>query len=560
MPDSGSNQAKDANTQPALTPEELVILQSYVKQWESAAGEDRNQVWKDATLEARYKAPTKDKQLLEKQKKVYRNWLHNHGGRKQDHKPPINMGRRWTYHWVIDTLRKRELLNKIQDDTGAVKTAEEWNSQGVPPEVQIDIAKKKSESMVHHFTSKMYKWAGMRVFVLAARKTEEGKLLVTGHDYNDEFGGAESFTKTCDWQVILPEWEPYVTKLFDGDGEDECVVHKAGRKDNTYMLDIGDSGVPVLPNYDKMDSGTRKAVVRAFLNWHYAACSGRPKDSVPWKELSSRKDEMLPRKMNWEEATALLKFWYNRQEASDRHILKFSGWWCKDQVKSPVKPVASDTEEELTVRSSKAEKTKKSLSRKTSWEKMATGRVDDDFTGSSDDERVPEKVPQCQVQLRKTRQVVEESWEDSEADSNGDEPRTFLAQLEDSSEYSQVEEPEENVKPPAKKPWVKQNPGCKIGPASRTAEIPRRDQIQHPRGKEGTSSILPNPVESASAPAPSGKRPAPVPTLNKPGPNKKRARADPDEMNVADASPAKHTRSQTKKPAPAKRMRKATRR
>lgn len=120
------------------------------------------------------------------------------------------MGRRWTYHWVIDTLRKRELLNKIQDDTRvkpgstemiqhyskylstlieslteeesqeAIKMAEEWNSQGVPPKAQINIAKKKSESMVHHFASEMYKQAGMRLFVLAARKTEEGKLLVTG--------------------------------------------------------------------------------------------------------------------------------------------------------------------------------------------------------------------------------------------------------------------------------------------------------------------------------------------------------------------------------------------
>ncbi|KAG1841466.1 hypothetical protein C8R48DRAFT_583690, partial [Suillus tomentosus] len=83
---------------------------------------------------------------------------------------------------LIESLTEEE----IQE---AVKTAEEWNSQGVPPEVQIDIAKKKSEGMVHHFASEMYKRAGMRVFVLAARKTEEGKLLVTGHDYNDEFGG-----------------------------------------------------------------------------------------------------------------------------------------------------------------------------------------------------------------------------------------------------------------------------------------------------------------------------------------------------------------------------------
>ncbi|KAG2108169.1 uncharacterized protein F5147DRAFT_652897 [Suillus discolor] len=66
----------------------------------------------------------------------------------------------------------------------AIKTAEEWNSQGVPPEVQIDIAKKKSKSMVYHFTNKMYKWAGMRVFVLAARKTEKYKAIVQGLIYS----------------------------------------------------------------------------------------------------------------------------------------------------------------------------------------------------------------------------------------------------------------------------------------------------------------------------------------------------------------------------------------
>ncbi|KAG1825057.1 hypothetical protein EV424DRAFT_1537933 [Suillus variegatus] len=140
---------------------------------------------------------------------VYRNWFRNHGGRKQDQKPPINMGRRWTYHWVIDTLRKWELLNKIQDDTGvklgsmemiqhyskylsalieslteeeiqeAAKMAEEWKSQSVPPKVQIDIAKKKSESMVHHFASEMYKQAGMRVFVLAATSGNQPGIDMT---------------------------------------------------------------------------------------------------------------------------------------------------------------------------------------------------------------------------------------------------------------------------------------------------------------------------------------------------------------------------------------------
>jgi hypothetical protein len=32
---------------------------------------------------------------------------------------------------------------------------------------------------------------------------------------------------------------------------------------------MGDDGFPILPDHAKMDSDTRKAVMRAFLNWHY---------------------------------------------------------------------------------------------------------------------------------------------------------------------------------------------------------------------------------------------------------------------------------------------------
>jgi hypothetical protein len=55
---------------------------------------------------------------------------------------------------------------------------------------------------------------------------------------------------------------------IDADDADDPVV-KRGRKDNTYTLDMGDDGFPILPDHAEMDSDTRKAVVRAFLNWHY---------------------------------------------------------------------------------------------------------------------------------------------------------------------------------------------------------------------------------------------------------------------------------------------------
>jgi hypothetical protein len=61
---------------------------------------------------------------------------------------------------------------------------------------------------------------------------------------------------------------PLTIDAKDADDLDDAAVKK-GRKDNTYVLEMGEDGFPVLPDHAEMDSDTRKAVVRAFLNWHY---------------------------------------------------------------------------------------------------------------------------------------------------------------------------------------------------------------------------------------------------------------------------------------------------
>ncbi|KAG2748120.1 hypothetical protein P692DRAFT_20735432, partial [Suillus brevipes Sb2] len=179
----------------------------------------------------------------------------------------------------------------------------------------------------------------------SAWKNEKGKLMVSSHDYNDEIGKGESFLQSSDWQTILPEWEDYAKKQFD----DAAV--KKGRKDNTYVLEMGDDGFPVLPDHAEMDSDTRKAVVRAFLNWHYQDCSGKPKEPVPWKEVIPRHDQLIPppylpdgkkicepSRMNRHKATELLDFWYNRQQNSQDVVFEFYGWWSK--ADKEVKPIA----------------------------------------------------------------------------------------------------------------------------------------------------------------------------------------------------------------------------
>ncbi|KAG2030313.1 hypothetical protein BDR03DRAFT_987173 [Suillus americanus] len=147
-----------------LNEEEVAVLEGYLEQWKSTLGAERNVVWEDATKEAWVKAPAMKAESLRSRKNVYRKWLQNHGGKKQV-KPPINLGQKWMYRSVVESLRKRELLKKIKAKTGAkpgepemmnhyakyltdmvnsltkketeeaTEMAAEWNKQGVPPEL-----------------------------------------------------------------------------------------------------------------------------------------------------------------------------------------------------------------------------------------------------------------------------------------------------------------------------------------------------------------------------------------------------------------------------------------
>jgi hypothetical protein len=96
------------------------------------------------------------------------------------------MGQKWMERSIIDKLQKKELLTKIENDTRvkpgskemmnhyttqcnqlmaslaeeelkeARETAKEWNAEGVPAEIKVEIARKKGEDMICHFASEMW--------------------------------------------------------------------------------------------------------------------------------------------------------------------------------------------------------------------------------------------------------------------------------------------------------------------------------------------------------------------------------------------------------------------
>ncbi|KAG2089742.1 uncharacterized protein F5147DRAFT_780535 [Suillus discolor] len=285
MSDHDSASESDSRKQPPLNEEEVAILKSYLEQWDSAEPSERKKVSKAAATEARMKASVMSIRLLKDRKVV-----------------------------------------------------------GVPDDVKADIAREKSDDMIHHFATEMWNCAGMRVFIISAWKNE-GKIHVAGHNYNNEYGGADFFMKTHNWDIILPEWDSYAESAFNGNLDGNAVItRKKDRQDKTYILQVGDDGYPVLPACDSVDLDTKKAVIWAFLTWHYRKCCGDSKISVPWKYVIPRYTKIIPAecppkghnlaepsKLKQVHATQLLQFWYDRQEEGEAHALEFISWWDNDK-------------------------------------------------------------------------------------------------------------------------------------------------------------------------------------------------------------------------------------
>ncbi|KAG1900020.1 uncharacterized protein F5891DRAFT_1189101 [Suillus fuscotomentosus] len=106
-----------------------------------------------------------------------------------------------------------------------------------------------------------------------------------------------------------------------------------------------------------MDLDTKKAVVQAFLTWHYRTCCGDPKVSIPWK----------------------------RQEEGEEHIFEFTGWWDND---SQDIVLATDHNRRVTSQAQPTTQTKKpsgSKSKKHGHHGQSTGGQSSGNKGSNDE-------------------------------------------------------------------------------------------------------------------------------------------------------------------------------
>lgn len=164
---------------------------------------------------------------------------------------------KWTDRRVIEHQHKDEILKMtgakpgeakmIQNYQGALtsfmdslskeekeeaqKTADEWNTNAPPADIRANFAERKAPGLIKNLATELWRQAGMRIFVVSAWQTEEGKLTINGSallplslidsdhlpvirlDFNERLQG-KSFTGTKDWKPLLSEWSAYAGEEF----------------------------------------------------------------------------------------------------------------------------------------------------------------------------------------------------------------------------------------------------------------------------------------------------------------------------------------------------------
>ncbi|KAG1751889.1 hypothetical protein EDB19DRAFT_1824763 [Suillus lakei] len=346
------------NKQPVLH-KERQYRSAHLEDWRTVKGKQRNHILKAIHKEACLQAPTWDKALLKARKKTYKEWLYSQCHRKAP-KPLIKYNKKWKAHRVLIEQNKARILEETREMPGsepmivkwpeATKTvltglsaeekeeanvlADQWNNEAAPPKVQANLTETKGADMIEHFTTEMFKQARMRVFVMSAWRDSRGKLMLGAHDHNDQFGGANSFMKTRNWdEIFMPEWWQYAGEQFGVQDDDVPQVVTSKKRMPRKLLDLEEDGhgLLILPETMGLKRSEQQHVIRLFLTQHYRMCMGTEnvKAVVPWGDLIKNQSDFFegtywpadvkavePSKIDKASATALLDFWYDRQKRS----------------------------------------------------------------------------------------------------------------------------------------------------------------------------------------------------------------------------------------------------
>ncbi|KAG0695112.1 hypothetical protein DFH29DRAFT_1005756 [Suillus ampliporus] len=189
-------------------------------------------------------------------------------------------------------------------------------------------------------------------------KDEQGGLLTSRFDFNEQLSKGSSFMKCKDWQVILPAWEDVIGDAFDQDQDSMLLGGTCRVPKPYYEFDLDHMGLLIFPDIDGFSLDTKKGMIWSFLTIHYRICCGKPEVPVPWSDIMKEQSRFIsstylpdgtqimePSKMHWDAADTLLECWLDQQDNQVGLTFEFKAWIDdKDKMHPPISEESDDSD------------------------------------------------------------------------------------------------------------------------------------------------------------------------------------------------------------------------
>ncbi|KAI0257976.1 hypothetical protein BC834DRAFT_992530 [Gloeopeniophorella convolvens] len=249
---------------------------------------------------------------------------------------------------VSDAPDRALLVNRVLGDLTALRdegddfdkgearteTANEWSLRGPPREIQCRLALKMRGRVIRDFQEQLYRYCGIRTFVLCTWTDETNTIRACGQEYNKYIDNGVDFKSMIrDWETapLWNSWKRYSQRCFANAMHVPAPPASGKANHEPIMIELDREGcplVPVIADYSQHHAKVIQGAVRDFLTLHLKFVTGRKNLAISWSAL--KKDQFAwlqedslptdlqlqdPSKMSKDDVQRLLDYWYEQEEA-----------------------------------------------------------------------------------------------------------------------------------------------------------------------------------------------------------------------------------------------------
>ncbi|KIJ11604.1 hypothetical protein PAXINDRAFT_15516 [Paxillus involutus ATCC 200175] len=249
----------------------------------------------------------------------------------------------YVQYWRKATSALSKTLSDAEQQT-YVDMAVEWNTKGVPKDVQMKQVRLHLPAFLWQVLAKMYRQFGIRMMMFLGYESD-GEILQGIHDHNDSLDDGLALKKVCpnwDKEPIGSTWEKYLQSAFNT--MKQASSPTAANPKKKFEVKKAKDGHWDLPVEDFLAASLeqQKWLVRDFMNLCWQEMVGR-KGSAPFSKMTKDPCDFVdldagylpdkpsleikdPSHMLKDNVECLLRHWKERQENQFlRPIFAFKG-------------------------------------------------------------------------------------------------------------------------------------------------------------------------------------------------------------------------------------------